>query len=89
MLKDDNQNKESQRKKFEMPLGKSNYRLLAISFIIVVVGFILMAGGGSQNPEVFNPAIYGFRRVTLAPVMVLFGFLFAIYAIMKKPSAGN
>ena len=73
-------------KKFQMALHKENYILLAISFAIVVIGFILMMGGGSDNPEVFNEAIYGFQRTTLAPMIVLFGFIFAIYAIMKKPS---
>lgn len=73
-------------KKFEMALEKSNYILLAIAFGIVIVGFLLMMGGRSNDPEVFNEAIYSFRRITLAPMVVLFGFLFGIYAIMKKPS---
>lgn len=71
--------------KFEMALDKENYILLAISFAIVIIGFILMIGGNSDDPQVFNEAVYGFRRITLAPMVVLFGFLFAIYAIMKKP----
>ena len=73
-------------KKIDMALDKENYILLAISFVIVIVGFILMIGGGSEDPEVFNEAVYGFQRITLAPMVVLFGFIFAIYAIMKKPS---
>ncbi len=73
-------------KKIDMALDKENYILLAISFAIVIVGFILMIGGGSDDPNVFNEAVYGFQRVTLAPMVVLFGFIFAIYAIMKKPS---
>ncbi len=72
-------------KKFEMALDKENYILLAISFAIVIIGFILMIGGKSDDPQVFNEAVYGFRRITLAPMVVLFGFIFAIYAIMKKP----
>ncbi len=78
--------KKETEKKFEMALEKQNYILLAISFVIVVVGFLLMMGGGSENPDVFNKEVYSFRRITLAPIVVLFGFLFAIYAIMKKPS---
>ena len=66
-------------------LGKENYRLMAIGFAIIVIGFILMIGGGSDNPEVFNPEIFSFRRITLAPLFLLFGFLFEIYAILKKP----
>jgi len=77
------------KKKFEMALDKVNYRLLAIAFIIVVIGFLLMTGSSNDNPAVFNEDIYSFRRITLAPVVVLFGFLFGIYAILKKPSAGK
>jgi hypothetical protein len=66
-------------------LGKENYKLMAIGFAIIVVGFILMVGGGSDDPEVFNPEIFSFRRITLAPLLLLFGFLFEIYAILKKP----
>jgi len=78
--------KKETEKKFEMALEKHNYLLLAIAFVIVIVGFLLMMGGGSENPEVFNEEVYSFRRITLAPLVVLFGFLFAIYAIMKKPA---
>ena len=74
-----------QEKKFEFALSKQNYMLLAIGFAIVVLGFILMIGGGSEDPNVFNKDIYGFQRTILAPMIVLFGFVFEIYAIMKKP----
>lgn len=66
-------------------LGKENYKLMAIGFAIIVVGFILMAGGGSDDPNVFNPEIFSFRRLTVAPIVLLIGFVFEIYAIMKKP----
>jgi hypothetical protein len=66
-------------------LGKENYKLMAIGFAVIVVGFILMVGGGSDDPEVFNPEIFSFRRITLAPLLLLFGFIFEIYAILKKP----
>lgn len=67
-------------------LGKQNYKLLAIGFAIIVIGFVLMVGGGSGDPNVFSEDIFSFRRITLAPIIVLFGFVFEIYAIMKKPS---
>ncbi|WP_372774651.1 DUF3098 domain-containing protein [Mangrovibacterium sp.] len=70
----------------QFALGKENYRLLLIGFAIIVIGFILMVGGKSEDPTVFNPEVFSFRRITLAPIVVLFGFLFEIYAIMKKPS---
>ena len=68
-------------------LGKENLKLLVIGFVIIVVGFLLMMGGKSNDPAVFNHEIFSFRRITLAPLVVLFGFLFEIYAIMKKPKA--
>ncbi len=71
--------------KEEMPLTRENYRLLAIGFAIIVLGFILMIGGKAESPEQYNPDIFSFRRITLAPMLVLFGYLFEIYAIMKKP----
>jgi len=69
----------------EFALGKLNYRLMAIGFAIIVLGFILMVGGGSDDPDVFNPEIFSFRRITLAPIILLFGFVFEIYAILKTP----
>jgi membrane-bound ClpP family serine protease len=72
--------------KFDFALGKENYILLAIGFAIIIIGFLLMIGGRSNDPNVFNEEeLYSFRRITLAPVVVLFGFMFEIYAIMKKP----
>jgi hypothetical protein len=65
-------------------LGPENYKLLAIGFGIIILGFILMIGGKSNDPNVFNPDIFSFRRITLAPLILLAGFVFEIYAIMKK-----
>ena len=72
--------------KFQFALSKENYILLAIGFVIILIGFLLMMGGRSNDPNVFNEEIFSFRRIVLAPLVVLFGFLFEIYAIMKKPS---
>ncbi|MDY0253080.1 MAG: DUF3098 domain-containing protein [Tenuifilaceae bacterium] len=69
------------------PLGKENYKLMVIGLAIIILGFILMIGGGSDDPNVFNEEIFSFRRITLAPIIVLFGFIFQIYAIMKRPKA--
>lgn len=77
-------NQEIQRKVFA--LGKENYILLAIGFAIIILGFILMIGGATEDPNVFNgDEIFSFRRITLAPIVVLGGFIFEIWAIMKKP----
>lgn len=78
--------KREEPQKPDFPFTRENYILLIIGFVIIVFGFLLMIGGGSDDPNVFNPEIFSFRRITLAPVVVLFGFLFQIYAIMKKPS---
>jgi membrane-bound ClpP family serine protease len=69
-------------------LGKENYLLLVIGFVIIVIGFVLMIGGKSEDPTVFNEEeIFSFRRITLAPIVVLAGFIFEIWAIMKKPKS--
>ena len=72
-------------KKIDFALSKENYRLLIIGFIIIVIGFVLMTGGAVNDPNKFNPEVFSFRRITLAPIVVLFGFIFEIWAIMKKP----
>ncbi len=80
-----NKNEISTKESFA--LGKENYKLMIIGFAVIIIGFLLMAGGGSDDPKVFNPAIFSFRRITLAPIVVLAGFIFEIYAIMKKPKS--
>ena len=70
-------------------LGKENYKLLVIGFAIIILGFVLMIGGKSEDPNVFNPDIFSFRRITLAPIVILIGFVFEIWAIMKKPKSAN
>ncbi|MFC2152584.1 DUF3098 domain-containing protein [Bacteroidota bacterium] len=74
-----------EEKKVEFALGRENYILLIIGFAIIIFGFLLMIGGKAENPNEFNEEIFSFRRITLAPIIVLFGFVFEIYAIMKKP----
>jgi len=75
-----------QSEKSGFALGKQNYKLLAIGFVIIIIGFLLMIGGATKDPNVFNAdEIFSFRRITLAPIVILFGFVFEIYAIMKKP----
>ena len=69
----------------QMPFGHDNYFWVIIGLAFLLVGFLLMIGGGSDDPDVFNEAIFNFRRLTLAPILVLTGFGIQIYAIMKKP----
>ncbi|MCK9206850.1 MAG: DUF3098 domain-containing protein [Salinivirgaceae bacterium] len=75
----------SENNKLGFALDKSNYILMGMGLIIIVIGFILMAGGRSNDPKVFNESMFNFQRVTLAPMLVFGGFVFEIYAILKKP----
>lgn len=69
----------------QLVFTRENYKLLIIGAVIIVIGFLLMVGGRAESPDQFNPEIFSFRRITLAPIIVLLGFAFEIYAIMKKP----
>ena len=69
----------------QLVFTRENYKLLIIGAVIIVIGFLLMVGGKAESPDQFNPEIFSFRRITLAPIIVLLGFAFEIYAIMKKP----
>ncbi len=71
--------------KHDFVFGKKNYIVMAIGIAVIALGFILMAGGGSDDPNVFNPEIYNFRRIRLAPTIVLIGFGIEIYAILLNP----
>ncbi len=68
-----------------LAFGRKNYILIAIGFGIIVLGFLLMMGGKSEDPNVFSETIYDFRHITLAPIVVMLGFFFEIYAIMYRP----
>ncbi len=77
--------KKNKEIKSEFLFGKRNYAIMLIGLAFIGLGFILMAGGGSDNPEIFNADIYNFRRIRLAPTLVLIGLGIEIYAIMSKP----
>ena len=62
---------------------KRNYKIMILGLIIIAVGFILMSGGGSEDPNIFSPDIYNFRRIRLAPSLVLLGLGIQIYAILS------
>jgi hypothetical protein len=65
--------------------GKKNYLIMIIGVVVILTGFILMMGGGSDDPTVFNPEIYNFRRIRLAPTIVLIGLAIEVYAIVANP----
>lgn len=78
-------NKEIQKPKSEFIFQKKNYTFLFIGLGLIALGFILMTGGGSEDPNVFNPEIYNFRRIRLAPTLILIGLGIQIYAILLNP----
>jgi hypothetical protein len=69
--------------------GKKNYKWMFIGLGFIALGFILMSGGGSDDPNVFNPEIFNWRRIRLAPTLVLIGFGIQIYAILLNPDKEN
>ena len=71
--------------KKQLLFGKRNYKFLMFSILLITLGFILMSGGGSDDPNVFNPEIFNFRRIRLATTVILVGFAMAIYAILTAP----
>tara|TARA_Y200000002_G_C22442461_1_gene562736 strand:- start:62 stop:286 length:225 start_codon:yes stop_codon:yes gene_type:complete len=71
------------RKRFAF--GKRNYKYMFIGIAIITLGFLLMSGGGSDDPNIFNEEIYNFRRIRLAPMLVIIGFAIEVYAILTKP----
>nr|WP_315249710.1 DUF3098 domain-containing protein [uncultured Flavobacterium sp.] len=76
--------KNNEENKHEFLFEKVNYKILLIGIGVIVLGFILMSGGGSDDPNVFNEEIFNFRRIRLAPTTVLIGFGITIYAILKN-----
>ena len=80
--------KEERNKDFAMP--QQSYKYMAIGCAIIVLGFLLMIGGGNEDPTQFDASeMFSFRRITLAPIIVMAGFIFVGYAIMRKPKDIN
>ncbi len=77
----------SDNKGFAIP--RENYKILLIGLGLIVLGYILMIGGGSDDPNKFNPEIFSAQRITVAPVVCLAGFVTIIVAIMRKPKANE
>jgi len=77
-------NKQKQASKEVFLFSKRNYLIMAVGVVFIALGFILIAGGGSDDPNVFNEEIYNFRRIRLAPTLVLIGFAIEVYAVLYK-----
>lgn len=82
-------NNENRGDNKRMPLSMKNYKLMLIGAAIIVLGFILMSGGGDHTSTHFDESIYSVRRITIAPIVVIAGFVFEIYAIMKRFPEGD
>ena len=68
----------------EMPFGLINYILMAVGIVMIAVGYLLLSGGGSDDPNVFNPAMFNNQRLFTAPIVIVLGFVVEIVAIMYK-----
>lgn len=65
--------------------GKKNYQIMFIGLVFIIAGFVLMSGGDTGDETSFNPEIFNFQRITLAPILILTGFVIEVFAIMYKP----
>ena len=81
--------KKQDKKPGKFLFEKRNYIIMSIGIVVILLGFILMVGGGSDDPMVFNESIYNFQRIRLAPTIVLIGLAIEVYAIMANPVKKN
>jgi hypothetical protein len=81
----------NKEKKDGFAFSKDNYTYLIAGVCLVILGFMLMSGGGSDDPSKFNPEIFSTRRITVAPICILVGYIVVLWGIMKKtkPEAGQ
>ena len=73
----------------EFAFSKKNYLFMGIGVVLIILGLVLLSGGGSEDPEIFSEDIFDFQRMVVAPVVMLAGFVFEIYAIMFKEKVNN
>lgn len=76
--------KKENKSSLDFAFGKENYILTIAAIVLIIIGFACMVGGGSKDPSVWDPSIFSFRRVTLAPILVISGFVVGVFAVMKK-----
>lgn len=74
--------KQEQQPQKEFIFRTKNYHIMFVGIFFIALGFILMAGGGSDDPNVFNPEIFNWRRIRLAPTLIIIGFAIQVYAIL-------
>ncbi len=81
--------KNSQNSDKQMAFTMKNYLWMLIGVVVIVIGFVLMSGGGEHTATEFDESIYSVRRITIAPIVVIIGFIIEIFAIMKRFSKDN
>ena len=81
-MKKTNNNKESEKRDFVF--GKENYIIMAVGLLVLAIGYILLSGGGSKDPDQFSEALFNSRRMLWAPIFIVGGLVIEVYAIMKK-----
>lgn len=69
--------------------NKQNYILVIVGLVVLGIGFLLLIGGGSDDPKVFNDSLFDFQRLTLAPILILAGYIIEIFAIMRLPKSNS
>ena len=69
----------------DFPFGKENYILMLVGIGLIFLGFVFMVGGGSDDPAIWDPSIFSPMRITVAPILVIAGFVVEVFAIVKKP----
>lgn len=77
-------NQEEVNNKFDFVFGKKNYILMLVGVVVIAVGYLCLIGGGSEDPNVFNDAIFSARRMIVAPILIIAGLVIEVFAIMIK-----
>lgn len=77
-------NQEEVNNKFDFVFGKKNYILMLVGVVVMAVGYLCLIGGGSEDPNVFNDAIFSTRRMVVAPILIIAGLVIEVFAIMIK-----
>ncbi len=77
-------NQEEVNNKFDFVFGKKNYILMLVGVVVMAVGYLCLIGGGSEDPNVFNDAIFSARRMIVAPILIIAGLVIEVFAIMIK-----
>ncbi len=77
--------KNATEKTTQFAFSRQNYVLVIVGLVVMGIGFLLMIGGGSDDPNEFSDALFNFQRLTLAPILILTGYIIEIFAILKRP----